>query len=65
MADLLNVAGLHRTLDESLAHEFTHYLQVRYQGANLDDESAELQAIAVQFAFRDENLTPVVVAHAS
>jgi hypothetical protein len=56
---------LGRTLDESLAHEFTHYLQVRYQGASLDDESAELQAVSVQFAFRDENLTPVVVARAS
>lgn len=56
---------LNRSLDESLAHEYTHYLQVRYQGANLDDESAELQAVAVQFAFRDENLSPVLVAHAS
>lgn len=46
---------LRRTLDESLAHEFTHYLQVRYQGDSLEDESAELQAVAVQFAFRDEN----------
>lgn len=55
---------LRRTLDESLAHEFTHYLQVRYQGASLDDESAELQAVAVQFAFREENLAPVRVAHA-
>jgi hypothetical protein len=56
---------LHRSLDESLAHEFTHYLQVRYQGASLDDESAELQAVSVQFAFRDENLAPVLMAHAS
>lgn len=56
---------LRRTLDESLAHEFTHYLQVRYQGANLDDESAELQAVSVQFAFRDENLAPAQLAAAS
>ena len=56
---------VHRALDESLAHEFAHYLQVRYQGAKLDDESAELEAVAVQFAFRDENPEPVLVADAS
>jgi len=55
---------LHRSLDESLAHEFTHYVQVRYQGASLDDESAELQAVSVQYAFRDENIAPVRVASA-
>ena len=46
---------LHRTLDESLAHEFAHYLQVRYFAANLSDESCETAAIAVQFAFREQN----------
>lgn len=42
-----------RTLDESLAHELAHYLQVRYFGANLADEACETEAVAVQFAFRD------------
>jgi hypothetical protein len=42
-----------RSLDESLAHEFAHYLQMHYQGGGLDDEVAEQQAIRVQFAFRD------------
>jgi hypothetical protein len=46
---------LRRTLDESLAHEFAHYLQVRYFGANLADESCETEAVAMQVAFRDEN----------
>lgn len=46
---------LRRTLDESLAHEFAHYLQARYFAANLADESCETEAVAVQFAFRDEN----------
>lgn len=45
---------LHRTLDESLAHEFAHYLQVRYFGADLAEESCETEAVAVQIAFRDE-----------
>lgn len=43
---------MRRTLDESLAHEYTHYLQARYQGADLTDESCEAQAIDVQMAFR-------------
>jgi hypothetical protein len=46
---------LRRTLDESLAHEFAHYLQVRYFAANLADESCETEAVAVQFAFREQN----------
>lgn len=41
-----------RTLDESLAHEFAHYLQVRYFAANLSDETCETEAVAVQMAFR-------------
>jgi len=43
---------MRRTLDESLAHEFTHYVQVRYLGADLADESCEAQALDVQMAFR-------------
>lgn len=41
-----------RSLDDSLAHEFAHYLQARYQVENVDDDAAEQQAIKVQFAFR-------------
>jgi hypothetical protein len=44
-----------RTLDESLAHEFAHYLQVRYSGADLADDAYETEAVAVQFAFRDKH----------
>lgn len=43
---------MRRTLDESLAHEFTHYLQARYLGYDLADESCEAQALDVQMAFR-------------
>lgn len=47
---------LQRTLDESLAHEYAHYLQVRYFGADLSDETCETAAVAAQFAFRDHHL---------
>lgn len=43
---------MRRTLDESLAHEFTHYLQARYLGYDLADESCEAQALDMQIAFR-------------
>jgi hypothetical protein len=46
---------LRRTLDESLAHEFAHYIQTRYFGANLADETCEVEAVAVQFAFTEIN----------
>jgi hypothetical protein len=46
---------LRRTLDESLAHEFAHYIQARYFGANLADEGCEVEAVAVQFAFTELN----------
>jgi len=49
---------LRRTLDESLAHEFAHYLQVRYFASNLADESCETQAVSIQLAFREENQLP-------
>jgi hypothetical protein len=49
---------LRRTLDESLAHEFAHYIQARYLGANLADEGCEVEAVAVQFAFTDLNRMP-------
>lgn len=40
-----------RTLDESLAHEFAHYIQVHYQNADLADPSCEGDAVAVQALF--------------
>jgi len=43
---------MRRTLDESLAHEFTHYVQARYLGYDLADESCEAQALDVQMALR-------------
>lgn len=51
-------ARLGGTLDESLAHEFVHYLQVRYQKADLADPSCESDAIAVQLWYRDAIVTP-------
>jgi hypothetical protein len=51
--DARSYRRMRRTLDESLAHEFTHYLQVRYFAANLADESCETEAVAMQIAFRD------------
>jgi hypothetical protein len=41
-----------RTLDESLAHELAHYVQVRYFDADLSDPSSEVDAVAVQQRFR-------------
>ena len=49
-----------RTLDDSLAHEFVHYIQVRYRNDNLVDDECEMEAIAVQLSFIDSN-TPAVV----
>jgi hypothetical protein len=42
---------INRTLDESLAHEFAHYIQVHYQNADLEDPSCESDAIAAQSLF--------------
>ena len=39
---------LKRTLDESLAHELAHYIQVRYLNADLAEESLENDAVAIQ-----------------
>jgi len=50
--------GIGRTLDESLAHEFAHYLQVRYFASTLADESCETEAVSLHIAFREENQLP-------
>jgi hypothetical protein len=48
-----------RTLDDSLAHEFAHYLQVMYLNASLaDDPSLETEAVAVQREFQRHHMYP-------
>lgn len=45
-----------RSMDDSLAHEFVHYLQVRYLGysvAHLATDDAESMAISYQTLFRE------------
>ena len=42
-----------RTLDDSLAHEFVHYIQARYRNNDLADESCETEAIDQQLSFID------------
>ncbi len=41
------------TIDDSLAHEFAHYIQVHYQNADLSDHTCEQDAIAVQQSFSE------------
>jgi len=44
-----------RFIDDSLAHELVHYLQVRYQNADIrDGEWLEADAVMVQTWFREE-----------
>lgn len=50
-----------RTLDDSLAHEFVHYIQVRYRNETLADPGCEMEAIAVQLSFIESH-APAVVA---
>ncbi len=52
-----------RTLDDSLAHEFVHYIQVRYRNDDLADESCETEAISQQLSFIDNN-APTLLASA-
>lgn len=52
MDDASYYARLNRTLDDSLAHELTHYIQVHYFNADLAEEPCELDAISVQQWFR-------------
>lgn len=48
-----------RTLDDSLAHEFVHYIQVRYRNDSLADDDCEMEAITVRLALIESN-TPEV-----
>jgi hypothetical protein len=47
-----------RTLDDSLAHELAHYLQVRYLNSDLAEPSLETEAVAVQRAFQQDYVYP-------
>jgi hypothetical protein len=51
-------AKLGRTLDDSLAHEFAHYVQVRYLNANIEDPTLETEAVAVQRGFQHDHMYP-------
>jgi hypothetical protein len=51
-------ARLGYSLDESLAHELVHYLQVQYMRADLADPTCESDAVAVQLWFRDAIVGP-------
>lgn len=51
--DPMYYARLGRTLDESLAHELAHYLQVKYLRADLVSPLWEQDAIAVQAWFAE------------
>lgn len=42
------------TLDDSLAHEFVHYIQVHYFGDRFDTDWSEVEAVAIQTWFRRE-----------
>lgn len=42
-----------RCMDDSVVHELTHYLQVKYQKWDLNDESLEWDAIEKQTQFRE------------
>jgi len=45
---------LKRTLDDSLAHEFVHYIQSKYLREDLTTDGCEMQAAEVQQWFRAE-----------
>jgi hypothetical protein len=49
------------SIDDSLAHELTHYVQTKYLGRALDDDpSMEFQAVDVQRWFRDAHVRGVL-----
>ncbi len=48
-----------RFIDDSLAHELVHYIQVRYQKYDLSvEEFAELEAVDLQTWYRDTFMVP-------
>ena len=62
MDDAAYYAKSRRTLDASLAHEFAHYIQVRYFDADLQDQSWETDAIAAKQRFADDHTASVLAA---
>lgn len=47
-----------RCMDDSVAHELTHYVQAKYQHFDLNDESLEMDAVDVQTWFRENFCKP-------
>jgi hypothetical protein len=45
-----------RTLDDSLAHEFVHYIQAKYMNEDLTTDACEMQAAEVQRWFREAHV---------
>jgi len=56
--DASHYRRLRRTIDDSLAHELAHYIQVLYFRENLVSDACEVQAAEVQRWFRDEYAAP-------
>jgi hypothetical protein len=59
---------LKRTLDDSLAHEFVHYIQAKYFREDLTTDAVEMQAAEVQAWFRETYMRParaVAAQHAA
>lgn len=48
-------AGHQRCIDDSLAHELAHYVQVQYRKWDLNDDSLEWDAIDTQNWFREQH----------
>ena len=44
---------LSRCIDDSIAHEMTHFIQVKYLNLDLNDESLEWEAVDIQNWFRE------------
>lgn len=59
--DISYYRRLHRTMDDSLAHELAHYIQEKYLGYDLkNDFSAEEHAIGVQTWFRETYMADIL-----
>jgi hypothetical protein len=53
---------LKRTLDDSLAHEFVHYIQSKYFREDLTTDGCEMQAVEIQRWFREEYMADTQIA---
>lgn len=45
---------LKRCMDDSLMHEYIHYIQAKYQNFDLNDDTLEMEAVEHQTRFREE-----------